>query len=89
MPIEDLARLVDEGLYLAIYLSAPAMLTALAVGAVVAVLGAATQVQEPSASYVPKLIGVALALALSGTWMAAELVEFTQQLWLSIPALSS
>lgn len=89
MSVETLRQLIVESLYLAILVSAPALVTALVIGSLVAVLGALTQVQEQSLSYVPKLVGVSLALALAGAWMADQLVGFTGQLWRAIPQLVS
>lgn len=87
MSIDELTRLVAESLYLVLWVSAPALAVALGIGTVVAVLSAATQIQEQSLTFVPKLVGVALVLVFAGSWMAAELVGFTDQLWTSIPAL--
>ena len=87
MGLDALSRLIAESLYLALYVSAPAVLTALGVGLLVAVLSAATQVQEPTLGFVPKLVGVSLALAAAGAWMADTLVGFTAALWRAIPAL--
>ena len=56
-------------------------------GLTVAVLSAATQVQEQSLTFVPKVALVSLTLALVGGWMATQLVGFTEQLWRSIPGL--
>ncbi|MGE0788869.1 MAG: flagellar biosynthetic protein FliQ [Sandaracinaceae bacterium] len=89
MSIDALTELVAEALYLALYASAPAMGAALLVGIAVAVLGVATQVQEASLSYVPKLAFVAIALAASGAWMAQMIVRFTSELWTAIPTLVS
>ncbi|MFK7987331.1 MAG: flagellar biosynthetic protein FliQ [Sandaracinaceae bacterium] len=87
MAAEELARLVVEALYLALLVSAPALGAAMLTGALTGVLSAATQVQEPSLSYVPKLVGVAVALAVAGGWMASQLIGFTDQLWRAIPTL--
>jgi flagellar biosynthetic protein FliQ len=87
MPADELSRLITESLYLVLWVSAPALGVALVVGLVVAVLSAATQVQEQSLTFVPKLVGVALVLAVTGGWMAGRLVGFTEQLWRAIPAL--
>jgi flagellar biosynthetic protein FliQ len=87
--VEELTRLIGESLYLALWLSAPALLAALVVGAIVSVLSAATQVQEQSLSFVPKLAVVALVLVLFGGWMAGQLIGFTDQLWRAIPTLVS
>ncbi len=87
MSIDELTRLIAESLYLVLWVSAPALVAALVIGLLVAVLSAATQVQEQSLTFVPKLVGVALVLVFAGSWMAGELVAFTDQLWTSIPIL--
>ena len=87
MQVHELTRLAAEGLYLVLLVSAPALLVSLVVGLAVGLLQAVTQVQEQTLSFVPKLVGVALALALGGAWMAGELVRFTQGLWSAIPTL--
>lgn len=87
MSIDELTRLIGESLYLVLWVSAPALIAALLIGTLVAVLSAATQVQEQSLTFVPKLVGVAVVLVFAGGWMASELVVFTDQLWTSIPTL--
>jgi flagellar biosynthetic protein FliQ len=77
MNAAELTRLISESLYLVLLLSAPVLLAAVVIGGVIGVLSAATQVQEQSLAFVPKLVGVSLVLALFGGWMAAELVGFT------------
>ena len=87
MSTSQLTSLIAESLYLVLLVSAPVLAVALLIGMTVSVLSAATQVQEQSLTFVPKLVGVSLALALTGGWMASQLVVFTDQLWRSIPAL--
>ena len=87
MTIDELTRLIGESLYLVLWVSAPMLIAALVIGTLVAVLSAATQLHEQSLTFVPKLVGVAVVLVLTGSWMASELVVFTDQLWTSIPAL--
>ncbi len=83
----ELTRLSVESLYLVLWVSAPVLAVALGIGLVVSVLSAATQVQEQSLTFVPKLVGVSLVLALAGGWMAGQLVGFTDHLFRAIPAL--
>lgn len=83
----DLARLSAETLYLVLLVSAPALLAALAIGLAIGLLQAVTQVQEQTLAFVPKLIGVAIVLAVLGGWMSGELVRFTTSLWRAIPEL--
>ena len=72
----DLAR---EALMLVLTVSAPLLLTALAVGLVVAVLQALTAVQDLTLSIVPKIVAVLIVTLISGAWMLQRLVEFARQ----------
>jgi flagellar biosynthesis protein FliQ len=83
----ELTRVITESLYLALWVSAPVLAAALVIGLAVSVLSASTQVQEQSLTFVPKLVGVSIVLAIGGGWMAAQLIGFTDQLWRAIPAL--
>ena len=78
MDIESIIRVLKEGLLLVLLLSIGPMLASLVTGLVVSVLQAVTQVQEPTLSYVPKLIAVFATLAALGGWMLALIVHFTQ-----------
>jgi flagellar biosynthetic protein FliQ len=76
--IESIIRVLKEGLLLVLLLSIGPMMASLVTGLVVSVLQAVTQVQEPTLSYVPKLIAVFATLAALGGWMLALIVHFTQ-----------
>ena len=80
-----LTRLTIEALYLVLLVSAPALVVSLLVGLLVALGQAVTQVQEQTLAFVPKLVAVALALALGGGWMGSHLVRFTGALWQHLP----
>jgi flagellar biosynthetic protein FliQ len=68
-------------------LSAPILVVSLAIGVGVSLLQAMTQVQEFTLTFVPKLVGVALVIALGGNWMLAELTGFTRELFELLPQL--
>jgi flagellar biosynthetic protein FliQ len=68
-------------------LSAPILLTALIVGFAISLFQSVTQIQEATLSFVPKAVGIGIALLLSGNWMLHELITFTNQLYAMIPAL--
>ena len=68
-------HVVRQALVAVVVISAPAAAAALAVGLFVSVAQTATQVQEQTLSYVPKLLAVALALAVFGPWMLGQLVQ--------------
>ena len=64
-------------MWTATLVSAPVILTGLVVGLVVAVLQAATQVNDSALGFVPKAVASGIALVVAGPWMLSELVEFT------------
>ena len=68
-------------------LSAPLLLSALAVGLIVGMIQAATQIQEMTLTFIPKLIVLAIALLVSGSWMIGILTDFSITLIQSIPEL--
>jgi len=67
--------------------AAPILLTALLVGFLISLFQAATQIQEATLSFVPKMIAVAIALLVTGNWVLSELVGFTQSLFDTLPRL--
>lgn len=70
-------------------LAAPMLLTALAVGLAISLVQSITSIQEVTLTFVPKMAGVALSIALAGHWMINSLVGFTEQLFQMIPQLTS
>lgn len=68
-------------------LSAPILLTALVIGFAVSLFQAMTQIQEFTLAFVPKLVGIGVALLISGNWMLHTLVTFTIDLFERIPEL--
>jgi len=68
-------------------LSAPLLLTALLVGVIVGLFQAATQINEMTLSFIPKLIAVSVAGVACGPWMLRLLVDYTRQLFENIPSM--
>jgi flagellar biosynthesis protein FliQ len=68
-------------------LAAPILLTALLIGFGVSLFQSVTQIQEVTLSFVPKAVGVAGALLLTGSWMQSEIVGFATSLYQQIPTL--
>jgi flagellar biosynthesis protein FliQ len=66
-------------------LAAPLLLVALVVGLVVGMLQAATQINEATLSFIPKLLVLVLALFVSGPWILRVLIDFTRNLYANIP----
>lgn len=77
----------SQALQLALMLAAPLLLTALAVGVIVGVFQAATQINEQTLSFIPKLVATAGVLVFTGPWMLRLLTEFTRRLFESIPTM--
>ncbi len=87
MSPDTVIQIGQESLRITVLLAAPVLLTALAVGLVIGMIQAATQIQEMTLSFIPKLMGVVIALAAAGMWMLQLLADFTERLFLSIPDL--
>jgi flagellar biosynthetic protein FliQ len=76
----------QNGLYLLLMVSAPVLLVVLVVGLVVAVFQAATQINEATLSFVPKIVAAVAVLGFAGPWMMTTLVEYLQRTLLAIPS---
>jgi flagellar biosynthesis protein FliQ len=76
-----------QALELGLLLAAPLLLTALLVGVVVGLFQAATQINEMTLSFIPKMLAVSAAGVIAGPWMLRLLVDYTRQLFENIPAL--
>ncbi len=74
-----------QSLFLILIMSGPAVMAALLIGLAVSLIQATTQIQEQSLSFVPKLVGVFLILALTGPWLMTQLVSYTQALFSGFP----
>ena len=76
----------QQGLMMLLMVSAPVLLVILAVGLVVSVFQAATQINEATLSFVPKIIAAVVVLAIAGPWMMTTLVEYLQRTLQAIPS---
>ncbi len=75
----------QQGLYMMMLVSAPILIVVLLVGVVVSVIQAATQINEATLSFVPKVVATVLTLAIAGPWMMTTLVEYIQRTLMTIP----
>jgi flagellar biosynthesis protein FliQ len=76
-----------QAILLATKLAGPLLATSLAIGLGVGLVQSATQVQEQTLAFVPKLAGVALVLVIAGHWMLGQIIGFTHNLFDMIPQL--
>ena len=85
----SVVHIAVQTMILATKLGAPILLVSLAIGFGVSVLQSVTQIQEITLSFVPKLIGVAIVILITGHWMLDQAVDFTRELFASLPQLLS
>ncbi len=85
MDSQQAFHLGQQGLYMLLLVSAPILLSVLVVGLVVSVFQAATQINEATLSFVPKVVAAVAVLAMAGPWMLTMLVEYIQRTLLAIP----
>ncbi|MDO9494459.1 MAG: flagellar biosynthesis protein FliQ [Nocardioides sp.] len=83
----EIIEIAMQTMTVALKLSAPVLTTALVIGFAVSLFQSMTQIQEFTLAFVPKLVGVGVALLISGNWMLHTLMTFTVQLYERIPAL--
>jgi flagellar biosynthetic protein FliQ len=76
-----------QAMILTTKLAAPILLTALVVGMLIGMVQSATQLQEPTISFVPKFVALAVVLLICGNWMLSEAVGFTHSLFDQIPKM--
>jgi flagellar biosynthetic protein FliQ len=77
----------QQGLYMLMMVAAPILLVVLVVGVIVSVFQAATQINEATLSFVPKVLAAVLTLAVAGPWMVTTLVEYIQRTLQTIPSV--
>ena len=75
-------------IWTAMLVAAPLLITTLVVGLLVSVFQVATQIQEMTLSYVPKLLAAAFVLIMFGSWMLGRMMSFAQEMYRNIPNLS-
>ncbi len=77
----------SQAMQVTLLLGAPLLLVALVVGLVISIFQAATQINEATLSFIPKLLAVFVTLVVAGPWMLAQLLDYMRQLFSSIPQL--
>jgi flagellar biosynthetic protein FliQ len=87
MTPETVLSIARDALWLTLLLASPLLLAALAVGVLVGVVQAATQINEMTLSFIPKLLALAAVMIALGPWLLRTLLDYTRQLIESIPGL--
>jgi flagellar biosynthetic protein FliQ len=78
-----------QAMMVTLYLGAPLLLTALLIGLLVSLFQAATQINEMTLSFIPKILGVFAVLIVAGPWLLSLIIDFTRTLFQNIPFLVS
>jgi len=87
MTPDSALTLSRDAMWLALQLAAPMLLASLLVGVLVGLFQAATQINEMTLSFIPKLLALAAVAILTGPWMLQLLIDFTRRLFERIPSL--
>lgn len=87
MDADTVVEIGRQALEVTVLLSAPILIASLAVGLLIAMFQAATQINEMTLSFVPKLMVVAAVLAIGGPWMLRQITGFTTRLLENVPYL--
>lgn len=81
MTVEAITDMTRQALYVVLKTSLPVLLVSLIIGLIVSIFQTVTSIQEQTLTFVPKIIGIFVALMLLGNWMMTNMVEFTVELW--------
>lgn len=87
MTDSEVIKIAVQTMLVVAKVSAPILIVSMGVGLGISLVQSATQVQEFTLTFVPKLIAVAIVIAVAGNWMLHELVSFTEQMFELIPSL--
>jgi flagellar biosynthetic protein FliQ len=77
----------QNAIMMALLLAGPILLISLVVGSLISLIQAATQINEVTMTFIPKMIGIILVLLLLGSWMLQQMLVFTANLFNSLPGL--
>lgn len=81
MTVDSVVAIANEALYLIIITAAPVLLVSLVIGLIISIFQTVTSIQEQTLTFVPKIIGVFVALMIVGQWMLTEMTDFMTNLW--------
>ena len=85
MTPQSVMELAREAVWVVLLIASPLLLSALAVGLLISIFQAATQINEATLSFIPKIVTMLVMLVLAGPWMLQTIVQFMRRLFESIP----
>jgi len=87
MDQDTVINLATQMMTLGVKVAGPLLLTGLVVGLIISIFQSVTQISEQTLTFIPKIIALAIVILVMGPWMLGQLVNYTQDLYASIPAL--
>lgn len=87
MTPQSVMELARQALEMALLVSAPMLLSALVTGLIVSIFQAATQINESTLSFIPRLVAMFVTLIFAGPWMLQTMIDYVRRLFESIPSL--
>lgn len=88
MSPESVMTIGTQAMQTTLLVASPILLVVLVIGLLVSIFQAATQINEQTLSFIPKLVGVLVALVIAGPWMLATMVDYMRAVFTSIPTLA-
>ena len=85
---DTVIHLATQAMLMGIKISAPFLIAGLVVGLLISIFQAATQIQEVTLTFIPKIIAVGVVVVVAGPWMLDQLIGYTRELYLTIPLLA-
>lgn len=87
MTPETIVTLGQQALEVTMMVTAPMLLTALGVGLLISIFQAATQINDMTLSFIPKLVAMVFVMIITGPWMIGMMVDYVRRLFSSIPGM--
>jgi flagellar biosynthetic protein FliQ len=87
MTPESVMTLGRHAIEVTLMIAAPMLLVALIIGLIVSIFQAATQINESTLSFIPKLVGIFIALVVAGPWMLSVMLDYMREIFGNLPAL--
>jgi len=88
MTPEIVMTIGGHAMQVTLMVAAPVLIVVLVIGLLVSIFQAATQINEQTLSFIPKLVGVVASLVVAGPWMLSTMVDYMRTVFTSIPALA-
>lgn len=89
MTAETIMDMGQQAIYIMLLIAAPLLLAALIIGLIVSIFQAATQINEQTLSFIPKLVGIFVVLMILGPWMLSLLTDYMRSVLDNIPNLAN